>query len=182
MTSAVLSIGSNLGDRFAALRGAAEALRPWLTAVSPVYETPAWGPVAQGDYLNAVLVVDDAAAGARDWLARAHAVEEAAGRVRDVRWGPRTLDVDVITVDDLRSDDPELTLPHPRAAERAFVLVPWVAADPHARLAGRSVADLVAALPAADVAAVRRVRRTLGLATSSQRGDEYRMSTRMSTG
>jgi 2-amino-4-hydroxy-6-hydroxymethyldihydropteridine diphosphokinase len=153
----VLSIGSNLGDRAAALRGAVEAFRPWLVAVSPVYETPPWGPVSQDDYLNAVLLVADPEAGARDWLARAHAAEQAAGRTRDLRWGPRTLDVDVVAVDDVVSDDPELTLPHPRATERAFVLVPWVALDAGAVLAGRPVADWIAALPDGDVAAVRRV-------------------------
>jgi 2-amino-4-hydroxy-6-hydroxymethyldihydropteridine diphosphokinase len=156
MTSAVLSIGSNLGDRLATLQGAVEAFRPWLVATSPVYETPPWGPVPQDDYLNAVLLVADAAAGHRDWLDRAHAAEQAAGRTRDVRWGPRTLDVDVIDVDGVQSDDPELTLPHPRAQERAFVLVPWAAADPGAVLAGRPVADWIAELPDDDVAALRR--------------------------
>jgi 2-amino-4-hydroxy-6-hydroxymethyldihydropteridine diphosphokinase len=142
----VLSIGSNLGDRLAHLQGAVDAMRPWLRAVSPVYETAPWGPVEQDDYLNAVLLVDDATATPKDWLERAQAAEQAAGRSRGVRWGPRTLDVDVVAVDDIRSDDAELTLPHPRAAERAFVLVPWLAADPDAVLAGRPVRDLVAGL------------------------------------
>jgi 2-amino-4-hydroxy-6-hydroxymethyldihydropteridine diphosphokinase len=99
---------------------------------------------------------------AAGWLARAHELEQAAGRTREVRWGPRTLDVDVITVtgDDgvpVVSDDPALTLPHPRAHERAFVLVPWAALDPTADLPGRGrVADLLAALPAAEVDAVVR--------------------------
>jgi 2-amino-4-hydroxy-6-hydroxymethyldihydropteridine diphosphokinase len=157
MTRAVLSIGSNLNDRAATLQRAVEAFRPWLQAASPVYETPPWGPVPQDDYLNAVLVVADPAAGPRDWLDRAHAAEQAAGRERDVRWGPRTLDVDLITVDDVISDDPELTLPHPRAAERAFVLMPWVAADPAAVLSGRPVADWIAEIPDEDVAALRRL-------------------------
>ena len=157
MTRAVLSVGANLGDRAAALRGAVEAVRPWLRAVSPVYETAPWGPVPQDDYYNAVLVVDDPSAAPRDWLTRAHAAEQVAGRTRDVRWGPRTLDVDVVDVAGVRSDDPELTLPHPRAAERAFVLVPWLAADPAAELAGRPVAELIAALPADEVAGVRLV-------------------------
>jgi 2-amino-4-hydroxy-6-hydroxymethyldihydropteridine diphosphokinase len=155
LSTAVLSIGSNLGDRRAALGSAVAAFRPWLVAVSPVYETPPWGPVPQEHYLNAVLLARDSSAGPAAWLARAHVAEQAAGRTRDVRWGPRTLDVDVVAVDDVVSDDPSLTLPHPRAAERAFVLVPWLAADPAARLAGRPVADLVAALPAAEVAGVR---------------------------
>jgi 2-amino-4-hydroxy-6-hydroxymethyldihydropteridine diphosphokinase len=157
VSRAVLSIGSNLGDRRATLQGAVEAFAPWLQAVSPVYETPPWGPVPQDDYYNAVLLVADPSASARDWLDRAHAAERAAGRVRDVRWGPRTLDVDVIDVDGTVSHDPELTLPHPRAAERAFVLVPWLAVDPSAVLGGRPAADLLAALPADDVAAVRPV-------------------------
>lgn len=155
MSSAVLSIGSNLGDRAANLALAVRGVRPFVVAVSPVYETPPWGPVPQPPYLNAVLIVADPSAGAADWLARARAAEAAAGRTRDVRWGPRTLDVDVITVDDVRSAEPELILPHPRAAERAFVLVPWLAADPAARLAGRPVSELIADLPAEEVAAVR---------------------------
>jgi 2-amino-4-hydroxy-6-hydroxymethyldihydropteridine diphosphokinase len=157
MSEAVLSIGSNLGDRLAILQSAADAFRPWLTAISPVYETPPWGPVPQDDYLNAVLLVADPAAAATDWLYRAHRAEQAAGRTRDVRWGPRTLDVDVVAVDDVTSDDPELTLPHPRARERAFVLVPWLAADPAATLSGKPVAEWLSALPADDVAALRRL-------------------------
>ena len=155
MSRAVLSIGSNLGDRLTALRLAAETLRPWLVAASPVYETPPWGPVPQDDYLNAVLLVADPDATPHDWLARAQKAEQTAGRVRDVRWGPRTLDADVIDVDGIASADPDLTLPHPRAAQRAFVLVPWQAVDPDAVLAGRPVASWRADLPAAEVAAVR---------------------------
>jgi 2-amino-4-hydroxy-6-hydroxymethyldihydropteridine diphosphokinase len=162
MSRAVLSLGANLGDRARALRTAVEALAPdGLVARSTLYETPPWGPVEQPPYLNAVVVVrgDRDAAG---WLARAHELERAAGRTREVRWGARTLDVDVVTVtaDDgtpVLSDDPALTLPHPRAHERAFVLVPWLSLDPTAELPGRGrVADLVAALPPDDVAAVVR--------------------------
>ena len=159
MSRAVLSLGANLGDRAAALRTAMTALADdGLVARSTLYETPPWGPVEQPPYLNAVVVVR----GPRDaagWLARAHELEQVAGRVREERWGPRTLDVDVVTVtaDDgtpVLSDDPELTLPHPRAHERAFVLVPWLTLDPGAVVPGRGrVADLVAALPADDVAA-----------------------------
>jgi len=156
MSTAVLSIGSNLGDRLATLRCAVDALRDWIVTISPVYETPPWGPVPQDDYLNAVLIVSDATAAPSDWLARGQRAEQAAGRTREVRWGPRTLDVDVVAVDDVRSADPVLTLPHPRAAERAFVLVPWLAADPSAELAGVPVRQLVAALPADEVAGVRR--------------------------
>jgi 2-amino-4-hydroxy-6-hydroxymethyldihydropteridine diphosphokinase len=162
MTRAVLSLGANLGDRAGALRAALTALKDdGLIARSTLYETPPWGPVEQPPYLNAIAVVR----GPRDaagWLTRAHELEQAAGRTREVRFGPRTLDVDVIAVIDddgtpVRSDDPALTLPHPRAHERAFVLVPWLTLEPTAVLPGHgSVADLVAALPADDVAAVTR--------------------------
>ena len=162
MTRAVLSLGANLGDRAGALRAALTALTDdGLIGRSTIYETPPWGPVEQPPYLNAIAVVRgerDAAA----WLARAHELEEAAGRTREVRFGPRTLDVDVITVtaDDgtpVLSDDPGLTLPHPRAHERAFVLVPWLTLDPGAVLPGKGrVADLLAALPADEKLAVNR--------------------------
>jgi 2-amino-4-hydroxy-6-hydroxymethyldihydropteridine diphosphokinase len=162
VTRAVLSLGANLGDRAGTLREAISALTDdGLVARSVLYETPPWGPVEQPPYLNAVAIVS----GPRDaagWLTRAHELEQAAGRTRDVRWGPRTLDVDVVTVtgDDgvpVVSDDPALTLPHPRAHERAFVLVPWAALDPAAELPGRGkVADLLAELPSEDVAAVVR--------------------------
>jgi 2-amino-4-hydroxy-6-hydroxymethyldihydropteridine diphosphokinase len=155
VSTAVLSIGSNLGDRRAALQDAVDGFRADLVAVSPVYETAPWGPVPQDDYLNAVLIVRDDAAAPADWLRRAQELENAAGRTRDVRWGPRTLDVDVIAVDDVTSDDPALTLPHPRAATRAFVLVPWCAVAPDARIGSVPITDLLAALPADDVAGVR---------------------------
>lgn len=147
MTRAVLSVGSNVGDRLGHLRSVLDGLGGAVVTVSPVYETAPWGGVDQDDYLNAVVVVSDAAEDERGWLARAHALEAAAGRARGVRWGPRTLDVDVVTVDDSVSDDPGLTLPHPRAHERAFVLVPWADVEPEAILPGRGrVADLLAGL------------------------------------
>jgi 2-amino-4-hydroxy-6-hydroxymethyldihydropteridine diphosphokinase len=157
VTRAVLSIGSNVGDRLGNLQSAIDAFRPWLVAVSPVYETPPWGPVPQDDYLNAVLLTADPGAGPRDWLRRGQDAERAAARTRDVRWGPRTLDVDVIVVDDVVSCDGDLTLPHPQAAARAFVLVPWLAVDPTAALGGRPLTEWLARLPADDVAAVRRL-------------------------
>ncbi|GAA1597957.1 2-amino-4-hydroxy-6-hydroxymethyldihydropteridine diphosphokinase [Actinoplanes couchii] len=163
MTRAVLSLGANLGDRLAHLRAAVRSLGPGLVRVSGVYETPPWGDSAQPSYLNAVVLMDDPAATARDWLTRAQACERAEGRVRDPdrRFGPRTLDVDVIAVWDgdrpVLDDDPELTLPHPRAHLRAFVLAPWLAVDPDAELPGHGP---IAALldtpgPAADLAGVR---------------------------
>lgn len=146
MTRAVLSIGSNLGDRLAHLRMAVEGFADCLVAVSPVYETAPWGVTDQDDFLNAVLVVS----GDVDewgWLRRGQALEEASGRVRERRWGPRTLDVDVVTVDGVTSSDPSLLLPHPGAFERATVLVPWLDVEPDAVLPGHGrVADLVATL------------------------------------
>lgn len=156
MTRAVLSIGSNVGDRPQYLQAAVDAFRPWLAAVSPVYETAPWGPVAQPDYLNAVLIVEDPSATAHDWLRRGQETETAAGRERSVRWGARTLDVDVIDVDHCASDDTALTLPHPRASSRAFVLVPWHAVDPGAVLASSRVGDLIAHLDPHEVAGVRQ--------------------------
>jgi 2-amino-4-hydroxy-6-hydroxymethyldihydropteridine diphosphokinase len=162
MTRAVLSLGANLGDRVGTIRTALTALAgDGLVARSTLYETPPWGPVEQPPYLNAVAVVRGPREAA-GWLARAHELEQAAGRTREVRWGARTLDVDVVAVtgDDgtpVVSDDPALTLPHPRAHERAFVLVPWAALEPDAVLPGSGrVADLVAALPPEEVAAVVR--------------------------
>lgn len=91
MTSVVLSIGSNLGDRLAHLQSVLDGLGDSVTAVSPVYETAAWGGVEQGAFLNAVVLADDASMGPHDWLHRAHELEAAAQRVREQHWGPRTL-------------------------------------------------------------------------------------------
>jgi 2-amino-4-hydroxy-6-hydroxymethyldihydropteridine diphosphokinase len=163
VTVAVLSIGSNLGDRAARLRSVVDGLDGAVRAVSPVYETEPWGGVEQGPFLNAVLLVDDPAIDAHGWLRRGRELEQAAERVRVRRWGPRTLDVDVIACRDgdreIVCDDPDLTLPHPRAHLRAFVLVPWLAVDPDATLTvdgvRRRVADLLAALDPAERAGVR---------------------------
>ena len=146
----VLALGSNLGARMGILQGAVHAIAAipgvTLTAVSPVYETAPVGGPAQPDYLNAVLLARTTLA-PRDLLARLHEIEADFDRAREVRWGPRTLDLDIITAEGVISDDPELTLPHPRAHERAFVLAPWHDADPAAELPGHGpVATLLAAL------------------------------------
>ena len=153
----VLSLGSNLGDRMELLQGAVDALAdtPELTvlAVSPVYETDPVGGPDQPDYLNAVVLAEGPHP-PRTLLERALAIENAFDRVRDVRWGPRTLDVDVIAVGDLVVDDPDLQVPHPRAAERAFVLVPWLDVDAAAVLPGSG--PVAALLEHLDSAGVRR--------------------------
>jgi 2-amino-4-hydroxy-6-hydroxymethyldihydropteridine diphosphokinase len=157
VSRAVLSIGSNVGDRLEYLRGCVAELGEAVRAVSAVYATAPWGGVRQDEFLNAVLLVNDPAADAQEWLRRGQRCEAAAQRTRSLRWGPRTLDVDVIDVEQARQDDPQLTLPHPRAHERAFVLVPWLEVAPDAVLAGHGpVADLVAALPAEDRRGVQR--------------------------
>ncbi|HVQ94833.1 MAG TPA: 2-amino-4-hydroxy-6-hydroxymethyldihydropteridine diphosphokinase [Mycobacteriales bacterium] len=164
--TAVLSIGSNLDDRLAHLQAAVDGLGPAVVAVSPVYRTAPWGGVEQDDFLNAIVLVDDPDAAPAEWLARARAAEHAAGRVRTVRWGPRTLDVDIVTVDGVRSDDPELTLPHPRAAERGFVLLPWLDLQPGATLPGHGpIRSLIDRLPAAERAGLHRTDHTLRLPT-----------------
>ncbi|GLZ32926.1 2-amino-4-hydroxy-6-hydroxymethyldihydropteridine diphosphokinase [Lentzea sp. NBRC 105346] len=143
MSRAVLSIGSNMGDRLGYLRMAVSGFADVLVAVSPVYETAAWGVTDQPDFLNAVLIVSDPSVDEWGWLRRGQALEDASGRVRTLRWGPRTLDVDVVTVDGVTSADPSLLLPHPGAFERATVLIPWLDVDPEAELPGHGrIADL----------------------------------------
>ncbi|MQY18010.1 2-amino-4-hydroxy-6-hydroxymethyldihydropteridine diphosphokinase [Nocardia macrotermitis] len=178
MSRAVLSIGSNLGDRLAHLRSVVDAFAPWLIGVSSVYSTAPWGGVPQENYLNAVLLVEDAAAGARDWLLRGQELERAAERVREIRWGARTLDVDVIWCAEhrpeglrvCRSLDPTLTLPHPQANNRAFVLVPWAEVEPDAVLEVQGhpspIRELLAALDQAERDGVRLTELTLPRAAS----------------
>ncbi len=138
---AVLSLGSNLGERLASLQGAVNVLADtpdvWITGVSPIYETePVDCPPGSKNFLNAVVLLDTTLAAAR-LLDRAHAIEDAFGRERGVDGeanAPRTLDIDVIVVGDRRADEDHLVLPHPRAGERAFVLQPWLDLEPDAVL------------------------------------------------
>jgi 2-amino-4-hydroxy-6-hydroxymethyldihydropteridine diphosphokinase len=148
---AVISVGSNLGERRTNLQGALDSLADtpevWVTAVSPVYETdPVGAPEGSRDYLNAVVLLDTTLS-ARTLLERAHAIEAAYGRAReddDERNAPRTLDVDLIVVGDRRADEDDLQLPHPRAHERAFVLVPWLDIEADAEIPGAGpIAELV---------------------------------------
>jgi 2-amino-4-hydroxy-6-hydroxymethyldihydropteridine diphosphokinase len=153
----VLALGSNLGERRDILQGGVDAIAGIegvrLTAVSPVYETSPVGGPPQPDYLNAVVLADTTLSSS-ELLDRLHEVEAAFDRVRLVRWGPRTLDIDIITVAGERSDDPDLTLPHPRARMRGFVLAPWHDTDPRAELPGAGpVAGLLADV---DLSGIRR--------------------------
>lgn len=124
---AALGLGSNMGDPKANLARAIALLdtTPGIRVrdVSPAYRTPPWGPVPQDDYRNICLVIETTLAPV-DLLRRCLAVEKLMGRVRDLRWGPRLIDIDVLLYEDTTLDHPELIIPHPRMAERAFVLVP----------------------------------------------------------
>lgn len=132
---AFLGLGSNLGDRWAHLRRAVAGL-PDVVAVSPVYETdPVGGPEGQGPYLNCVVELDTELS-PRALLETGQRLESEAGRVRAERWGPRTLDVDVLLVDDLTVAEPDLIVPHPRLWERDFVLVPLADLAPDILAAG----------------------------------------------
>ncbi len=145
---AVISIGSNLGERRLNLQGAVDSLSDtpevWVTSVSPVYETePIDSPEDAKDFLNAIVLLDTTLS-ARTLLDRALAIESAYGRERAERNAPRTLDVDLIVVGDRRADEDDLVLPHPRAAERAFVLVPWFDVEPDAEIPGAGpISELV---------------------------------------
>ena len=123
MVRTFLSLGSNLGDRRAHLRQAVDSL-PDVVAVSGLYETdPVGGPGNQGAYLNLVVQLDTSIT-PRRLLSICHRIEANAERVREERWGPRTLDIDIIWVDGVELDDPHLTIPHPRWRDRRFVLAP----------------------------------------------------------
>ena len=152
-TPVVIAMGANLGDVRETLESAVRAVAALdgvrLDTVSPLVETDPVGGPEQPVYLNAVLLAHTRLAPHR-LLAALHRIEAAHGRVRETRWGARTLDLDLIQygdpdeATDATSDDPSLTLPHPRAAERAFVLTPWLRADPEARLRVGPGADDVA--------------------------------------
>ncbi|MCQ4627411.1 2-amino-4-hydroxy-6-hydroxymethyldihydropteridine diphosphokinase [Corynebacterium sp. CCUG 65737] len=151
---AVISTGSNMGNSRAHLAKVAEDFAAELVEASSLYRTPPWGGVEQQDFLNQVLIVE-VEESPEELLARCQRLERKAGRVRDVRWGPRTLDVDIIALFDdtgapITRATEKLTVPHPRAFERAFVLVPWGEV-------GGDVDKHLAALAPAEVAEVRKV-------------------------
>lgn len=148
--TAVLSLGANLGDAQGTLADAVAALRRAegidVLAVSPVYRTAPVGGVEQPDFVNLVVLASTTLE-PEAVLAATSAIEQEHGRTREVHWGPRTLDIDIVDIAGVTRTDDRLTLPHPRAHERAFVLVPWLDVDPAAVLPGHGpVADLVIAL------------------------------------
>ena len=139
---AVLSSGSNMGDARAHLRAVVDEFAGEVVAKSSLYATAPWGKTDQPDFLNQGLIVEVDQT-PRELLVRCQRLEEEADRVRVERWGPRTLDVDIVFIDGYTSDDPELTVPHPRAHLRQFVLEPWLEMDPGAELNGSSVRELL---------------------------------------
>ncbi|MCS4491945.1 2-amino-4-hydroxy-6-hydroxymethyldihydropteridine diphosphokinase [Corynebacterium sp. ES2715-CONJ3] len=157
---AVLSIGSNMDDRYHLIHSVIEDFAAETIASSQIYSTPPWGVIDQEEFLNAVIIVEMESS-PRELLRRAQQLENNAARVRTKRWGPRTLDVDIVQVFsngvELVQDDPELILPHPWAHDRAFVLVPWLEADPQAKLKGIPLAVLLSRLDARDIEAVEAI-------------------------
>lgn len=156
----VYSVGSNMGDRLGNLQGAVDALRDTpdviVVDVSSVYATEAvGGPADNPEFLN-LIVVAETTLEPRTLLERALAIEDAFGRIRNTQqWGPRTLDVDLIVVGSSQIDQPDLKIPHPRAHERSFVLVPWQEIDPAGEVPGQgTIADLASGVETAGV--VRR--------------------------
>lgn len=145
---ATVGLGSNLGDRLANLQFAIDSLNATVGtqvhSISPVYETDPVGGPAQDDYLNAVVVLKTILS-PEQLLDATQQIELAAHRERSERWGPRTLDLDLLAMDDLTINSQNLVLPHPRAHERGFVLLPWSTLDPNYIIPGhRSVAELLA--------------------------------------
>ena len=163
MTRVALSLGANLGDRVVALQHAVDVLSGLgdIVGLSDVYETDPVGGPEQPEYYNAVVIVEtDASPG--EVLSTAQRAERGKGRTREIRWGPRTLDVDVLAFGDRVSDDPDLTLPHPRATERAFVMIPWAQADPQFVLPdGRTVSAVRDAMRDEGVRPLGRLLRTV---------------------
>lgn len=161
----VIALGANLGDAAGTLERAVRRLRRTRglhrVQVSPLFVTDPVGGPDQPEYVNAVLLGRTRLSPA-GLLGQLHRVEEQFGRTREVRWGPRTLDLDLVQYGEpgrgteVCSDDPDLLLPHPRAHERAFVLAPWVAVDPEARLrVGGSVRPVAELLTAVGTAGIR---------------------------
>ena len=146
---ATLTLGGNEGDVMNAFRLALDSLAATpgveVVARSRVWRTPPWGKTDQPDFLNMAATLRTRLS-ARALLERCQDIEREGGRQRHERWGPRTLDIDIITFGDAAIDEPDLVVPHPRAAERAFVLAPLAEIVPDARIAGARVADLLARL------------------------------------
>ncbi len=149
MSIAYLSVGSNMGDRGANLRFALKSLaeRDGIQPLrgSAIYETSPWGPVAQENFLNACIELETSLS-PDELLSVCQDIEHAAARSREIHWGPRTLDIDILLYDDITIETPRLTIPHPRMKERMFVLVPLMELEEAVPVLG-SLSDLLEALP-----------------------------------
>jgi 2-amino-4-hydroxy-6-hydroxymethyldihydropteridine diphosphokinase len=149
MVEAYLSLGSNMGDKRAMLEAAAAGLDAVdgvrVAALSRFYRTPPWGDTDQDWFLNAAARLETTLS-PHDLLAACLAVERSLGRVRERKWGPRTIDIDVLAMGDMRVADETLVLPHPYVLERAFVLVPLAEIAPDLAIGGVRIADALARL------------------------------------
>jgi 2-amino-4-hydroxy-6-hydroxymethyldihydropteridine diphosphokinase len=153
MTRVTLSLGSNLGDKHGNIAAALSALDEGgvrIVARSANYRTEPWGPIAQDWFVNACAVAETHLA-PDDLLALCLRAERELGRVREVKWGPRIIDIDILTYGNIKIDTPSLTLPHPYLAERAFVLVPLAEIEPGLILGGRRIVDLLRNLRSSSV-------------------------------
>jgi 2-amino-4-hydroxy-6-hydroxymethyldihydropteridine diphosphokinase len=157
MASVIIALGGNVGDVRATFRKAIANIcgmtQATLEARSPDYATPPWGDEQQADFINACVEIETSL-DPHALLFTLHKIEQKFGRDRtkETRWGPRTLDLDLIAYDDVRIDRPELTLPHPRLFERAFVLVPLADIAPDRLIAGHRVRDALAVLATEGIA------------------------------
>ncbi len=153
-TRAFLSLGGNLGDPAAAMSAALDFLdadgRTRVVAVSSLYRTPPWGKTDQPDFLNAAAEIVTGL-NARGLLGLCLDSERRLKRVRGERWGPRLIDIDIVAFGDAVVKEPGLELPHPRLAERAFVLVPLLEIAPELAIGGRKVADMLAGIDASGI-------------------------------
>lgn len=138
----VVALGANLGNRLEVLENALGQINTFaeVRSVSSFIETAPVGGPEQPDYMNGVLIAESDLT-PEEFLRKLHEIENAAGRTRDVRWGARTLDLDIIVAGEVIQDDVDLTLPHPRAHERAFVLQPWFEIEPDAVLPGKGTVE-----------------------------------------
>ena len=149
MAEAALGLGSNLGDREAHLSGAVKALESWngvrVTSVSSLWETPPWGVEEQPHFLNACVLIETTLS-PLEVLEACLAIEREHGRERSLRWGPRTLDMDVLYYDDVEMAEPRLILPHPRMLLRSFVLAPLAEIAPDKQIGGVTIQENLALL------------------------------------
>ena len=168
MIDAYLGLGSNLGDRESMLRAAIAALEATpgvrVTAISSLYETPPWGPVPQGPYLNACVGIATSLS-ARKVLELSLAIERDHGRERAVRWGPRTLDIDVLLYGEEAIDEEGLIVPHPRMTERAFVLVPLAEIAPDLVVSGEAISRYLDTLDTSEITRIGTLQTEVGKAS-----------------